>query len=161
MSSSPCVCSDGRQTCNVKSRWRNRMSASGRIADPPSPLLRHCHLCSATLHHGRCLYIGENFTVVALPFCIVETTAMVANVGLASTRHHRLRFRGCARRCHGQHKTLTPPMAVPTPALDANDVYHPKMYEPEDEEQTNLPLQQEWIDAFFDTHPLPCLDRDI
>ncbi|KAK9110165.1 hypothetical protein Sjap_018225 [Stephania japonica] len=50
-------------------------------------------------------------------------------------------------------ETLTPPTAVPTPALDANDVYHPRMYEPEDEEQTNLPLQQEWIDAFFDTSP--------
>ncbi|KAK9090232.1 hypothetical protein Sjap_023409 [Stephania japonica] len=51
-------------------------------------------------------------------------------------------------------ETLTPPMAVPTPGLDANDVYHPRMYEPEDEEQTNLPLQQKWIDAFSDIHPL-------
>ncbi|KAK9123071.1 hypothetical protein Sjap_012673 [Stephania japonica] len=59
-------------------------------------------------------------------------------------------------------ETLTPPMAVPTPTLDANDVYHPRMYEPEDEEQTNFaPLQQEWIDAFSDTHPLPRPDRDI
>ncbi|KAK9123613.1 hypothetical protein Sjap_013215 [Stephania japonica] len=53
-------------------------------------------------------------------------------------------------------ENLTPSTAVPTQALDANDVYHPRMYEPKDEEQTNLvPLQQEWIDAFFDTHPLP------
>ncbi|KAK9130714.1 hypothetical protein Sjap_011201 [Stephania japonica] len=59
-------------------------------------------------------------------------------------------------------ETLTPPMVVPTPALDANDVYHPRMYNLEDEEQTNLaPLQQEWIDAFFDTHPLPRPNRDI
>ncbi|KAK9102114.1 hypothetical protein Sjap_019368 [Stephania japonica] len=58
-------------------------------------------------------------------------------------------------------ETLTPPTAVPTPALDVNYLYHPRMYEPEDEEQTNLPLQQEWIDAFSDTHPLPRLDRDI
>ncbi|KAK9130401.1 hypothetical protein Sjap_010888 [Stephania japonica] len=59
-------------------------------------------------------------------------------------------------------ETLTPPTAVPTPALDANDVYHPTMYEPEDKEQTNLaPLQQEWIDAFSDTHPLSRPDRDI
>ncbi|KAK9085500.1 hypothetical protein Sjap_025911 [Stephania japonica] len=41
-------------------------------------------------------------------------------------------------------ETLTPPTAVPTLALDANDVYHPRMYEPEDEKQMNLaPLQQE------------------
>ncbi|KAK9137716.1 hypothetical protein Sjap_008310 [Stephania japonica] len=34
--------------------------------------------------------------------------------------------------------------AVRTPALDVDDVYHSRMYEPEDEEQTNLaPLQQE------------------
>ncbi|KAK9090809.1 hypothetical protein Sjap_023986 [Stephania japonica] len=45
------------------------------------------------------------------------------------------------------HETLTPPTVVPTPALDANDVYHPRMYEPKDKEQTNLPLQQEWINA--------------
>ncbi|KAK9144539.1 hypothetical protein Sjap_004442 [Stephania japonica] len=45
-------------------------------------------------------------------------------------------------------ETLTPPTVVPTLTLDANDIYHPRMYEPEDEEQTNLPLQQEWIDAF-------------
>ncbi|KAK9091119.1 hypothetical protein Sjap_024296 [Stephania japonica] len=57
-------------------------------------------------------------------------------------------------------KTLTLPTVVPTPALDANDVYHPRMYEPEDEEETNLPLQQEWIDALSDTHPLPRPDRD-
>ncbi|KAK9144926.1 hypothetical protein Sjap_004829 [Stephania japonica] len=57
-------------------------------------------------------------------------------------------------------ETLTPPTAVPTPALDANDVYRPRMYEPEDEEKTNLPLQQEWIDALSDTHPLPRPDRD-
>ncbi|KAK9138600.1 hypothetical protein Sjap_009194 [Stephania japonica] len=53
-------------------------------------------------------------------------------------------------------------MAVPTRALDANDVYHQRMYEPKNEEQTNLaPLQQEWIDAFSDTHPLLRPDRDI
>ncbi|KAK9116820.1 hypothetical protein Sjap_015767 [Stephania japonica] len=57
-------------------------------------------------------------------------------------------------------ETLTPPTAVPTPALDANDVYRPRMYEPEDEEEMNLPLQQEWIDALSDTHPLPRPDRD-
>ncbi|KAK9145276.1 hypothetical protein Sjap_005179 [Stephania japonica] len=57
-------------------------------------------------------------------------------------------------------ETLTPPTVVPTPALDANDVYRPRMYEPEDEEQTNLPLQQEWIDALSDTHPLPRPDKD-
>ncbi|KAK9090957.1 hypothetical protein Sjap_024134 [Stephania japonica] len=58
--------------------------------------------------------------------------------------------------CPSHLETLTPVTAVPTPALDANDVYHPRMYEPEDEENTNLtPLQQEWIDAFSDTHPLP------
>ncbi|KAK9084680.1 hypothetical protein Sjap_025091 [Stephania japonica] len=57
-------------------------------------------------------------------------------------------------------ETLTPPTAVPTPALDANDVYRPRMYEPEDEEQTNLPLQQEWIYALSDTYPLPRPDRD-
>ncbi|KAK9110246.1 hypothetical protein Sjap_018306 [Stephania japonica] len=59
-------------------------------------------------------------------------------------------------------ETFTPPTAVPTLTLDANDVYHPRMYELEDEEQMNLaPLQQEWINAFFDTHPLPRPDRDI
>ncbi|KAK9085661.1 hypothetical protein Sjap_026072 [Stephania japonica] len=59
-------------------------------------------------------------------------------------------------------ETPTPVMVVPTLALDANDVYHLRMYEPEDEEQTNLaPLQQEWIDAFSDTHPLPRPNRDI
>ncbi|KAK9155117.1 hypothetical protein Sjap_002597 [Stephania japonica] len=59
-------------------------------------------------------------------------------------------------------ETLTPATAVPTPALDANDVYHPRMYEPEDEEQMNLaPLQQEWIDAFSDRNPLPRPDKDI
>ncbi|KAK9123552.1 hypothetical protein Sjap_013154 [Stephania japonica] len=59
-------------------------------------------------------------------------------------------------------ETPTPPTTVPTQALDANDVYNPRMYEPEDEKQTNIgPLQQEWIDAFFDTHPLPRPDRDI
>ncbi|KAK9108878.1 hypothetical protein Sjap_016938 [Stephania japonica] len=57
-------------------------------------------------------------------------------------------------------ETLTPPTAVPTPALDANDVYRPRMYEPKDEEETNLPLRQEWIDALSDTHPLPRPDRD-
>ncbi|KAK9145145.1 hypothetical protein Sjap_005048 [Stephania japonica] len=57
-------------------------------------------------------------------------------------------------------ENLTPPTAVPTPALDVNDVYRPRMYEPEDEEETNLPLQQEWIDALSDTHPLPRPDRD-
>ncbi|KAK9137361.1 hypothetical protein Sjap_007955 [Stephania japonica] len=57
-------------------------------------------------------------------------------------------------------ETLTPPMMVPTLALDANDVYRPRMYEPEDEEETNLPLQQEWIDALSDIHPLPRPDRD-
>ncbi|KAK9144510.1 hypothetical protein Sjap_004413 [Stephania japonica] len=46
------------------------------------------------------------------------------------------------------------------PTLDANDVYRPRMYEPENEEETNLPLQQEWIDALSDTHPLPRPDRD-
>ncbi|KAK9145297.1 hypothetical protein Sjap_005200 [Stephania japonica] len=62
--------------------------------------------------------------------------------------------------CPSHQETLTPPTAVPTLALDANDVYHPRMYEPEDEEQTNLPLQQEWIDELFDTYPLPRPDRD-
>ncbi|KAK9154721.1 hypothetical protein Sjap_002201 [Stephania japonica] len=57
-------------------------------------------------------------------------------------------------------ETLTPPTVVPTPALDADDVYRPRMYEPEDEKETNLPLQQEWIDALSDTHPLPRPDRD-
>ncbi|KAK9123603.1 hypothetical protein Sjap_013205 [Stephania japonica] len=57
-------------------------------------------------------------------------------------------------------ETLTPPTAVPAPALDSNDVYRPRMYEPEDEEEMNLPLQQEWIDALSDTHPLPQPDRD-
>ncbi|KAK9138428.1 hypothetical protein Sjap_009022 [Stephania japonica] len=57
-------------------------------------------------------------------------------------------------------ETLTPPTAVPTPALDAKDVYRLRMYEPEDDEETNLPLQQEWIDALSDTHPLPRPDRD-
>ncbi|KAK9124035.1 hypothetical protein Sjap_013637 [Stephania japonica] len=50
-------------------------------------------------------------------------------------------------------ETLTPPTTVPTPSLDANDVYRPRMYEPENEEETNLPLQQEWIDALSDTSP--------
>ncbi|KAK9145559.1 hypothetical protein Sjap_005462 [Stephania japonica] len=62
--------------------------------------------------------------------------------------------------CPSHQETLTPPTAVLTPALDANDVYRPRMYEPEDEEEKNLPLQQEWIDALSDTHPLPRPDRD-
>ncbi|KAK9130971.1 hypothetical protein Sjap_011458 [Stephania japonica] len=42
---------------------------------------------------------------------------------------------------HPSHQeTLTPPTAVSTPALDANDVYHLRMYETKYEEQTNLPL---------------------
>ncbi|KAK9096535.1 hypothetical protein Sjap_022032 [Stephania japonica] len=53
-----------------------------------------------------------------------------------------------------------PPPPRPSPALDANDVYRSRMYEPEDEEETDLPLQQEWIDALSDTHPLPQPDRD-
>ncbi|KAK9131241.1 hypothetical protein Sjap_011728 [Stephania japonica] len=57
-------------------------------------------------------------------------------------------------------ETLTPPTVVPTPALDANDIYRPRMYEPEDEEETNLPLRQEWVDALSDTHPLPRPDKD-
>ncbi|KAK9091033.1 hypothetical protein Sjap_024210 [Stephania japonica] len=62
--------------------------------------------------------------------------------------------------CPSHQETLTPSTAVPTPTLDANDVYGPRMYEPENEEQTNLPLQQQWIDALSDTHPLPRPDRD-
>ncbi|KAK9096647.1 hypothetical protein Sjap_022144 [Stephania japonica] len=58
------------------------------------------------------------------------------------------------------HETLTPSTTVPTPALDANDVYRPRMYEPDDEEEMNLSLQQEWIDALSDTHPLPRPDKD-
>ncbi|KAK9137678.1 hypothetical protein Sjap_008272 [Stephania japonica] len=58
------------------------------------------------------------------------------------------------------NETLTPPTTLPTPALDAKDVYRQRMYELEDEEQTNLPLQQEWIDALSDTHPLSRPDRD-
>ncbi|KAK9095968.1 hypothetical protein Sjap_021465 [Stephania japonica] len=72
----------------------------------------------------------------------------------------RLRLRPPPPPCPSHQETLTPPTAVPTPALDANDVYLLRMYEPEDEEETNLPLQQEWIDALSDTHPLPRPDRD-
>ncbi|KAK9155217.1 hypothetical protein Sjap_002697 [Stephania japonica] len=57
-------------------------------------------------------------------------------------------------------ETLTPPTAVPTPALDANDVYRPRMYEPEDEEETNLPLQA-GVDRCIVRHTSPTTtDRD-
>ncbi|KAK9110174.1 hypothetical protein Sjap_018234 [Stephania japonica] len=156
---------------------RNRRDGRGCVGQfnaPPSfpllhrlPYLHHRFLLSRclSLHHCSLLCRRISFTLAALSLRRLGLSPALPSALLrfAPLQLVTLLFSFSILKSipwHSHQETLTPPTVVPTPALDANDVYRPRMYKPEDEEQTNLPLQQEWIDALSDTHPLPRPDRD-